>query len=337
MKEARLYRKLDNKKTQCLNCAHYCEISPGKRGLCGVRQNIDGKIYSLNYGKAVACHVDPIEKKPLFHFLPGSYSLSVAAAGCNLFCQNCQNWDISQSAKPEKEILGNELLPERIIELAVKNKIPSISYTYTEPTIFIEYALDTMKLAKRHKIRNVWVTNGYLSQESFELIYPYLSAANVDLKGFSESFYLKNCGARLQPVLDTLINMKKKKIWVEVTTLVVPTLNDDAETFQGIANFIKKELGPETPWHISRFSSEISWKLKDLEETPVETLQEAYKIGKGTGLKYVYIGNIVGLPTEDTFCPKCGKININRYGYSVKRHDKKGKCFYCGQDLDIID
>ncbi len=336
MEEARLYRKLPGKKVQCLGCAHYCLIENGKRGICGVRENIEGKLYALNYGKAVAVNIDPIEKKPFFHFLPGSYSLSLATAGCNFQCKSCQNWDISQMPRLKKRIEGEDLPPKEIVRLALKNKLPSISYTYTEPTIFSEYALETMKIARKAGIKNCWVSNGFWSKELFSLISPYLDAANIDLKGFSDEFYIKYCGGRLEPVLDTLKRIKKEGIWLEVTTLVIPTLNDDEKTFKGIADFIKKELGPDVPWHISRFSGRISWKLKEIPDTPVETLREGYKIGKESGLKYVYTGNVPGLPSEDTFCPKCGALCIDRTNYVVHRYDKNGKCPKCGTDLDLI-
>ena len=280
MIKAYLYKKLPDKKVLCQNCAHYCQISAGKRGICGVRENIDGKLYALNYGKAIACHIDPIEKKPFFHFLPGSHSLSIATVGCNFRCLSCQNSDISQGFKGVKEIPGEDLPPEEIVKIALKNKLPSISYTYTSPTVFSEYALDIMKLAKKEGLKNNWVTNGFLSKELLEIVSPYLDAANVDLKGFTEEFYQKNCGGRLQPVLDTLIQMKKKKIWVEVTTLAIPTLSDSEKMFKDIAKFIKEALGPETPWHISQFSGAISWKLQCIPDTPVETLEMAWKIGK---------------------------------------------------------
>jgi len=335
MVETYLYKKLPDKKVQCQNCAHYCVILPKNRGICGVRENIDTKLYALNYGKIIACYIDPIEKKPFFHFLPGSRSLSVATVGCNFRCDNCQNWDISQSPKPQNPILGDDLSPEEIVKLAIKDKLPSISYTYTEPTIFSEYALDTMKLAKKAGLKNNWVTNGFLSKEVLEMVAPYLDVANVDLKSFSDDFYIKNCSGKLQPILDTLKRMKTRKIWVEITTLVIPTLNDNEKTFKNIANFIKKDLGAETPWHISQFSGAISWKLQDLPETPIETLKMAYEIGKKAGLKYVYTGNVPGLPSEDTFCPKCGALCINRTGYVVSRHDKNGKCPKCNEDLNL--
>ena len=336
MMEAYLYKKLSDRKIQCQNCAHYCVILPGKRGICGVRENINGKLYSLVYGKAVAIHIDPIEKKPFFHFLPGSYSLSVATVGCPFSCKNCQNWDISQGPKLTGKIEGEDVSPEEIVEMAKKYKLPSISYTYTDPVVSSEYALETMKLAKKAGLKNNWVTNGFLSKEVLELVAPYLDAANVDLKGFSEEFYQRNCGGRLQPVLDTLIGMKQKKIWVEITTLVIPTLSDSEQMFRDIAKFIKEALDIETPWHISQFSGAISWKLQHLADTPVETLEKAYKIGKAAGLKYVYTGNVPGLLSEDTFCPKCGNLAIDRANYIIHRHDKEGKCPKCGESLNLI-
>jgi len=336
MKEVYLYEKINDKKLQCQNCAHRCVIGNGKRGICGVRENIRGKLYALNYGKLIACHIDPIEKKPFFHFLPGSKSLSFAAVGCNLRCLNCQNWDISQGFKDQTEVPGEEASPEEIIQSAQKAKLPSISYTYTEPTIFSEYALDTMKVAKKKGLKNVWVSNGFMSPESAELVIPYLDAINIDIKSFSDDFYRDNCGARLQPILDTAKIMKESGVWVEITTLAIPTLSDSEEMFIEIAKFIHTELGLETPWHISQFSGGISWKLKGLSETPVETLQKAYKIGKEIGLKYVYTGNVPGLPSEDTFCPNCNSLVIDRTGYLVTRHDKSGKCRKCGEGLDLI-
>ena len=336
MKEAYLYKKLAEKKVQCQNCAHYCVVAPGKRGICGVRENIDGKLYALNYGKAVAVNIDPIEKKPFFHFLPGSHSLSIATVGCNFSCKNCQNYDISQRPKPDRPILGEDLPPEEIVKIALKNNLPSISYTYTEPTIFLEYALDTMKLAKKAGLKNNFVSNGFMTEESAKLVIPYLDADNIDIKSFSDKFYQENCGGRLQPVLDTAKLMKKSGVWVEVTTLVIPTLSDSEKMFREIAKFIYQELGPETPWHISRFSGDISWKLQHIPETSVETLQRGWELGKEAGLKYVYTGNVPGLPSEDTFCPRCKTLVIDRTGYIIHRHDKNGKCPKCGEDLNLI-
>lgn len=336
MKEAYLYKKLKDSKVQCQNCAHYCVIGNGQRGICGVRENQNGKLYALNYGKAIACNIDPIEKKPFFHFLPGTYSLSIATVGCNFACKNCQNWDISQASKPAKPILGDNLSSEEIVKIALKEKLPSISYTYTEPAIFSEYALDTMKIAKKQGIKNNWVSNGFWSKELFDLISPYLDAANVDLKSFEDEFYIKYCSGRLQPALDTLKRLKKKKIWVEVTTLIIPTLNDKEENFKKIAQFIKEELDSKTPWHVTQFSGAISWQLKHLPDTPIDTLKKAREIGLKTGLKYVYTGNIPGIAGEDTFCPKCQAKMINRTGYVIQRYDKNGKCSKCNENLNLI-
>lgn len=348
LKEVYLYKKLFNlkkellaprginRKVNCYNCAHRCVINAGKRGICGVRENQNGTLYALNYGKIVAKNIDPIEKKPLFHFLPGTYSLSIATVGCNLSCKNCQNYDISQGFKNRKEIPGEEFTPKEIVEEAIKRNLPSISYTYTEPTIFLEFALDTMKIAREKGIKNVWVSNGFMSEESAKLVIPYLDANNIDIKGFSEEFYKENCGARLAPVLETAKLMKKSGVWVEITTLSIPDISNSKEMFTGIAKFIKNELGSETPWHISQFSGEISWKLQNFPETPVETLQLAYEIGKRAGLKHVYTGNVPGLPSEDTFCPNCNALVIDRTGYLIKRRDKNGKCQKCGADLNLI-
>ena len=337
MKEALLYKKLKDKRVQCQTCSHYCVILPKKRGICAVRENIEGKLYSLVYGKACALNIDPIEKKPFFHFLPGTFSLSIATVGCNFACKNCQNFDISQAPKPEKPIFGEDLPPEKIVQIALENNLPSISYTYTEPTIFLEYALETMKLAKKQGLKNNWVSNGFLSKESREIVLPYLDAINIDLKSFSDDFYQKICQGKLGPVLDSAKFFKKNKVWVEITTLVIPTLSDSKEMFEKIAKFIKKELGPETPWHITQFSGKISWKLQHLPDTPIETLKMGYEIGKKAGLKYVYTGNVPGLETECTFCSKCGAKMIERFGYTIKRYDKNGKCSKCGQILNIVE
>ncbi|HOK00428.1 MAG TPA: AmmeMemoRadiSam system radical SAM enzyme [Candidatus Pacearchaeota archaeon] len=336
MKEAYLYKKLKDKKIQCQNCAHYCLIEEKNKGICKVRENIDGKLYALNYRKIIAINIDPIEKKPFFHFLPGTRSLSIATVGCNFACKNCQNWEISQAPKLTNKIEGEEISPEKIVEIAKENNLKSISYTYTEPAIFSEYAIDTMKIAKKEGLKNAWVSNGFWSKELLDIAYQYINAANIDLKGFSDEFYIKYCAGKLQPVLDTLKRLKEKKIWTEITTLIIPSLNDDQKTLKEIANFIKKELGEETPWHVTQFSKELSWQLKDLENTPVKTLEEAYRIGKESGLKYVYTGNIAGLPFENTFCPKCKSLVIKRTGYFIERYDINGKCFKCNEDLNLI-
>jgi len=298
MKESYLYQKLADSQVECQTCAHHCLIKTGQRGICGVRQNSDGRLFVLNYGRAVAAQIDPVEKKPLFHFLPGSQTYSLAAVGCNFRCVNCQNWQISQVSKqPELnteriESLGYPLPPEEIIKQAQINRCPSISYTYTEPTIFLEYALDTMKLAKKTGLKNIWVSNGFMSEETIKLISPFLDAANIDLKSFDDNFYRQNCGAGLEPVLNSLLALKKAGIWLEITTLVIPSLSDSEKIFEQIALFIKNELGVKTPWHLSRFFPEVSWHAQKLPATPIESLQKARQIGLSAGLKNVYIENI---------------------------------------------
>lgn len=335
MKEAILYQKLEEKQVKCNVCAHRCLILPGKRGFCGVKQNKDGKLYSLVYGKAVAYHIDPIEKKPFFHFLPGTSSLSIATVGCNFTCLHCQNVEISQAPRlGNGQIEGENIPPKKIVQDALKNKLPSISYTYTEPTIFIEYALDTMKLAKNKGLKNNWVTNGYMTKEALETVAPYLDAANVDLKFFDDELYQKTSGGRLQPVLDSLKLMKKLKIWVEVTTLLIPTMTDKGSQLEDIAKFIKNELGAEVPWHISRFWP--AHRMLHLPPTPLEAIDKAYEIGKKVGLKYVYVGNLTEDKRENTYCAKCGALAIKRTGYSIERYDRDGKCPTCNQDLNLV-
>ncbi len=292
MKECYLYKKLANGKLQCQTCCHYCLIENGQIGKCGARQNKNGTLFSLVYGLPCAINIDPIEKKPLYHFLPKTKTLSIATVGCNFTCWACQNWQISQVVpKPDFGDFA-EVGLRRIVEMATQNNCPSISYTYTEPTIFLEYALDIMKLAKQAGLKNIWVSNGFFSSETLKLILPHLDAANIDLKSFDEDFYSQYCGGRLQPVLNNLKILKKAGVHLEITTLVIPTLNDSPALFEKIAAFIAKELGMETPWHISRFSPEISWKLQHLPPTPLSTFTVALKIAKSQGLQNIHLGNI---------------------------------------------
>ena len=336
MREALLYKNLgkDNL-VQCQTCQHCCTLKPGERGKCGVRKNINGKIYSLVYGRVAALNIDPIEKKPFFHFMPGTETLSLGTVGCNFQCHNCLNWNISQSPKLTGKIEGEETTPEKIIETAIRYRCPSIAYTYNEPTVFLDFALDTMKLAKKRGLRNVWVSNGFMTKKALELIVPYLDAINIDLKGFSDDFYQKYCGGRLKPILENMIDLKKRKIWLEITTLVIPNLLNE-KTFTQIARFIKDNLGKETPWHLSRFFPEISWQMRYIATTPLALLQKACDIGVAEGLFYVYGGNVPGLASEDTYCPKCHQKMIDRTGYAVERYDKNGYCSNCGTNLNII-
>jgi len=334
MKEALLYDKLEGKKVKCSLCSHRCKIAEGKRGICGVRENIGGNLYTLVYENAIAEHIDPIEKKPFFHFRPGSMSFSIGTAGCNFRCLHCQNWDISQSPVKRRGIVGKSLPCEEIVKLAKKYNCKSISYTYTEPTIFFEYAYDTAKLAKKEGIDNNFVTNGYMSPEALEMISPYLDAANVDLKAFTDKFYREICGAKLEPVLETLRGIKKLGIWVEVTTLIIPTLNDSKDELGEIANFIYKELGRDTPWHVSMFYPRYKMHLPP---TPIETLSMARKIGLDAGLRYVYSGNIPDDIGENTYCYNCGELLIRRYGFSILENKiKDSRCFNCNAKIDGV-
>jgi pyruvate formate lyase activating enzyme len=332
MIEARLYEKEKEQRVRCRACHHLCLIQEGRRGICWVRENRQGTLYSLVYGKPIAAHVDPIEKKPLFHFLPGSNSFSLATAGCNFRCLFCQNADISQ-ARDLKRIPGEEVPPEEIISSAIRAKCLSVSYTYTEPTIFFEYAQDIALLADGQGLKNVFVTNGYMTKDVLEALHPHLHAANVDLKAFREDFYKTQCGAKLSPVLETLKIMKRLGIWVEVTTLIIPTLNDSKEELKELARFIADDLGPETPWHISRFHP--TFKLTHLPATPIKTLQQAWETGKEAGLRYVYTGNVPGDTAEKTYCHHCGHLLLDRFGFSILKNNlQKGKCPRCQTSMD---
>jgi len=332
MMEARLYEKKEEQTVHCFLCNQHCLIKDGKRGICRVRENRAGTLYSLSYGKLIARHVDPIEKKPLFHFLPGSISFSVATAGCNFRCLFCQNADISQLPQEQPDLPGERAAPEAIVAAARQTGCRSISYTYTEPTIFLEYARDIAAPAEAQGLKNVFVTNGYMTAEALNTMHPLLHAANVDLKAFTEEFYRKQCGARLGPVLETLQGMKRQGIWLEITTLIIPTLNDDPEELKDLAGFIYKELGPDTPWHISRFHP--TFKLTHLPVTPVKTLQQARTIGQEAGLHYVYTGNVPGDDGEKTFCHRCGQLLLDRYGFSIrKNHLRAGGCPQCRTPL----
>lgn len=334
--EAYLYKPLKEKKVKCNLCSHRCIIKDGKRGICGVRENRDGILESLVYGRLIARHIDPIEKKPLFHFLPGSISYSIATVGCNFKCRFCQNADIAQMPSDYNgKIIGNLCSPKDVVDAAEKGKCKSIAYTYTEPTVFFEFAFDTAKLAHERGIKNVFITNGYMSSEALQMINPYLDAANVDLKAFTKSFYKEICGAKLEPVKETLKLMKKLGIFVEVTTLLIAGLNDDTEELKELALFIADSLGTETPWHVSAFYP--TYRLTDRPPTPVESLVMAREIGIKAGLKYVYIGNVPSEDGENTFCYKCGKTLINRSGFSIiKNVLKNGCCPYCGSQIDGI-
>ena len=328
MKEAMFYTKAQEQAVNCHLCNHHCHIKLDKHGICGVRKNQDGTLWSLVYGKVITQQIDPIEKKPLYHFYPGTQSYSIATVGCNFRCTFCQNADISQSPREDRSIYGNTVAAESIVEQARKTGCASISYTYTEPTIFMEYALDVARLAHGVGIKNIFVSNGYMTEESLEAIAPYLDAANVDLKAFSDHFYAKQCGAHLEPVQKTLARMKELGIWLEVTTLLIPGLNDDPAELTEMVKFLSS-LGPETPWHISRFHP--AYRLMDRPVTPIRTLQNARDIGLKGGLQYVYLGNVPGDAGENTYCRQCRALLIERYGFTIQNRGLEGgKCATCG-------
>ena len=295
MKEALLWESVgDNDKTVvCSLCAHRCRITSGNSGVCSVRKNCDGTLYTYAYGRTVAEHVDPVEKKPLYHFLPKSTTYSIAAAGCNFRCGFCQNWNLSQISGmgDSAQHHGEKASPDNIVENALGAGCQSISFTYTEPTIFFEYALDTAKIAKQRGLKTIFVSNGYMTSQALLMIHPYLDACNIDLKSFSDEFYKKNCGASLQPVLDSLKLIKKLGIWLEVTTLIITGENDSDEELKGIAEFIAGDLGKDVPWHVSRFFPQ--YKFSDRSVTNADSVKKAVEIGREAGLSFVYAGNII--------------------------------------------
>ncbi len=358
--EARHYRRLEGGAVLCTLCPHDCRVRVGGRGACGVRYNHGGRLFTLVYDKVVSRAVDPIEKKPLFHFLPGSRVYSVATVGCNLRCAFCQNWEISQWPRDrlpkhldedpgrgdgtdtvcpqlealEHEIVGEAVTPEQIVASARATGCKSIAYTYTEPTIFYELAYDTAVLARKAGLANVFVTNGFTGQAAVREIAPVLDAANVDLKFFSPESYRRVSRARLEPVLDTIRLYRELGVWVEVTTLVVPGLNDSDGELRQIAEFVAS-VGPEVPWHISQFYP--AWRMADRPVTPVATLRRAADIGRAAGLRYVYEGNVPGEKGESTYCYDCGALLIDRYGFRVRwNRVVRSKCPDCGSIIDGV-
>ncbi len=333
MKEAMFYEKVGAGKVRCGLCRHRCVIGEGHRGICNVRENQGGVLMSLVYGKAVAEHVDPIEKKPLFHFLPGSMSYSVATVGCNFRCRHCQNYPISQPTGGVLQITGTDLPPKEIVARALAAGCRSIAYTYTEPTIFFEYAYDTAVLAHAAGLKNIFVTNGYITTEALECIAPYLDAANVDLKGFSDEFYRHIVGADLGQVLDCILDYKRRGIWLELTTLIIPNHNDSDAELQGIARFIAEKVGVATPWHVTQFYP--TYKLIDQPRTPAATLRRARQFGLDAGLRYVYEGNIPGGEGENSWCPACGELLVERRGFIITQNRvKDGSCPHCAFVID---
>jgi len=334
MKKALLQQEEKNGQVRCLTCAHTCLIQPGQRGLCGVRENRDGVLFSLVYGKAVAMHVDPIEKKPLFHFYPGTRSFSLATVGCNMHCANCQNAEISQMPRNGGPIQGQDVSPQVVVDAALKHRARSIAYTYTEPAVFWDYMYDTARLAHEKGLKNIAVTNGYFSELSLERLAPYLDGANVDLKSFRDETYRRVCGARLEPVLETIRRMKALGIWFEVTTLLIPGLNDSDDELREIAAFLC-DVDPNIPWHVSRFHP--TFNMTDRPATSLESIQNACRIGKEAGLRYVYSGNVPGEERESTFCHGCGARLIHRWGFEVaSKRIVEGKCPECSAVIEGV-
>lgn len=327
MKEALFYSKINGQSVRCYLCAHNCLIKKDKKGICGTRQNIDGVLYSIVYGNLVASNIDPIEKKPLYHFFPGTLSFSISTRGCNFKCKHCQNASISQFV----EMQTRQINPLQIVEDALNSGCKSISYTYTEPTVYFEYAFDIAKIAKQKGLLNIFVSNGYISKEASEAIIPYLNANNIDLKGDDE-FYKSICGARLQPVLDTIKRMKDSNVWIEITTLIIPTLNDNDDFLIWAAEFIKS-VDPTIPWHLSAFYP--AYKMNDKPPTTLSTLKRAREIALKTGLKYVYIGNIQDNEGANTYCPQCKTLLIKRQGYTVRlKNLNADSCSICGYKVE---
>jgi pyruvate formate lyase activating enzyme len=318
----------------CFLCAHHCRVEPGGFGLCGVRENKDGVLYTLVYGRPVSTAVDPIEKKPLFHFLPGTRSLSLATVGCNFACAFCQNSDISQMPRDQGRIVGRLLTPRQVVEEAMESGCASISYTYTEPTVFYEYARDCARLATVEGLKNVFVTNGYMTKEVLADIDGHLHATNVDLKSFSDEFYRTLVGARLKPVLDSIRRLHDMGVWLEVTTLLIPGRNDGEDELRSLASFLVS-LSPDIPWHVSRFQP--AYRMLGVPPTPVASVDLAVRVGREQGLRYVYAGNLPGHASESTVCPWCGEVAIERRGFRMVRNGIiLGSCARCGAKLPVL-
>ncbi len=336
MKEAAFYEKIDLNAVRCRLCRQNCKIEDGSRGFCGVRENKGGILYTLVYDKIISTNVDPIEKKPLFHFAPGTKSFSIATMGCNFRCTFCQNFSISQTPHEKGTISGTSYLPSELVSMAVESHCESIAYTYTEPTVYYELARDTMILAKKAGLFNVFVTNGYMSREMLDDARGLIDAANVDLKAFDDKFYTQYCQARLKGVLDSLKYIKQMGIWLEVTTLLIPGLNDDDSQVRDLARFIKSELGRETPWHVSRFFPR--YKELELPPTDASVLRRVRQMGIDEGLYYVYTGNLPWESGEKTYCPGCSYLLIDRVGYTIQKYAiKEGRCPKCGYQVEGLE
>ncbi len=333
MHKALLWQTGENEECLCGLCHHRCRIRPDQKGVCQVRQNIGGTLYSLNYDSVCSMGVDPVEKKPLFHFQPGRKSFSIATMGCNFQCDFCQNWQISQAPRSEKRIEGRPYTPEQIVRSALEHHCSNIAYTYSEPTIFMELAADCGRLARQEGLANVFVSNGYMTEEALEYASGFLDGMNIDLKAFTEEFYRTYCKATLEGVLKTLRHVAQQThIWLEVTTLIIPGLNDSDDELGQIAGFIAEELGVHIPWHISRYHP--MYHRQENPPTPAQTLMRAWEAGQKAGLRYIYIGNLPGCGYENTLCYQCGHVLIRRQGYQIQDFQiLKGKCMGCGADV----
>jgi pyruvate formate lyase activating enzyme len=331
--EAKFYQKLPNKKVKCKLCPRECTVGDRERGYCGVRENRGGIYHSLVHSRVCAAHVDPVEKKPLFHYLPGTLAFSIATAGCNVNCKFCQNWDISQ-VRPE-QVPAQYAPPKTVAELAKQNRCPTIAYTYSEPVIFSEYLMDAADAGHAVDVRSVVVSNGYIQNEALKTAYGKMDAVKIDLKAFTESYYRDAVTGELKPVLETLVELKKMGKGTEIVYLVVPTLNDSDAEFQGLAKWIKANLGVDTPVHFTHFHPE--YLMKNLPITPIPTLERAKAIADAEGLHYVYIGNVPGHPAQNTYCPKCRRMLVERVGFTASQMlIRKGACPFCNQAIPGI-
>lgn len=330
IREARYYEKLPYKKIRCNLCPRECVIDDRERGYCGVRENREGTYYTLVYARPCTYHVDPIEKKPLYHFYPGSLSFSIATAGCNLHCKFCQNWQISQ-VRPE-EVPSYYLLPDDVASVARKYDCVSIAYTYSEPTVFYEYMVDTAIAGHLRNVKSVVITAGYISEEPLKELCSRVDAIKVDLKAFTEKYYEDLVNGELKPVLDSLVTIRKMNVWAEIVYLVLPTLNDGEKELRALSRWIKNYLGADVPIHFGRFYPQ--YRIKNLPPTPIKTLERAKAIADAEGLHYVYLGNVPGHSAENTYCPECGHLLIKRTGYSIKKMDiEEGRCKSCKTEI----
>ena len=336
MREAMLYSQIDGSRVACRTCQWHCRINPGHTGVCGMYRNEGGKLYNLNYGKVSSLAVDPIEKKPLFHFHPASPCFSLGTLGCNFHCLHCQNWEISTAENDKLTTYCRDVSPDKAVELALNSGCEGIAWTYNEPTIWFEYTYDSARLAKEKGLYTVYVTNGYATKEALDTIGPYLDAWRVDIKGFTDKFYKEISGVpRWREILENTSRARHKwNMHVEVVTNIIPTMNDDDDQIKAIAEWIVAELGTLTPWHITRFQPHH--KLRHLPSTPVATIDKAIEIGHTAGLKFVYAGNVPGHRNESTYCYQCGSVAIRRYGYNTDTSGLNGSlCRTCGADLNI--